>query len=136
MRPENAGRPPPREAGGDLPNEQLPGQLGTAENKAANGLLQAVGAVRRCDLNAEARIQAAVACRAHMSVFAKAAARHALLAAIQTETAPDQIADFFEWRLDDQLRRFNASFVDFWSFDAAFRGAAIRTMPRGPGARS
>jgi hypothetical protein len=70
-----------------------------------------------------------------MRVVAKAAARHALLAAIQAETAPDQIADFFEWRLNDQLRRFNASFVDFWSFDAAFCRTAIRTLPRGLEAR-
>jgi hypothetical protein len=55
----SGGRPPPRD-GGDLPiDERFPGELG-AETKINKCLLQAVGAAHRHDLNAEARIQAAI----------------------------------------------------------------------------
>jgi hypothetical protein len=52
----SGGRPPPRD-GGDLPiDERFPGKLGDgAETKAPKSLLQAVGAARRHDVNAEAR---------------------------------------------------------------------------------
>jgi hypothetical protein len=78
----------------------------------------------------------AAAYRAHFRAFAKTAARDALRAAIEAETSPDSIAAFFAWRFEDQLQRFGESFIDFWSFDPAFREAAIRTMPRVTGARS
>jgi hypothetical protein len=55
----NGGRPPPRDASDDPPIEQLPGEL-SAETKAGEGLLQAVLAARRHDLNAETRIRAAI----------------------------------------------------------------------------
>jgi hypothetical protein len=75
----------------------------------------------------------AAAYRLHFWAFAKTAARDAFRAAIQTETAPDQIADFVTWRLEDQLHRFGESFINFWSFEPAFRQAAIRTPRRRPG---
>jgi hypothetical protein len=71
--------------------------------------------------------------RLHFRAFAKTAARDAFRAAIETETSPDEIVDFFAWQLEDQLHRFGESFVDFWSLDPAFRQAAIRTAPRRPG---
>jgi hypothetical protein len=40
MHPQNGGRPPPRDAGDDLPVEQLPGEL-DAENMGVRGSLQA-----------------------------------------------------------------------------------------------
>jgi hypothetical protein len=130
---KNGGRPPPRDASDDLPIEQLPGEL-NAETKTNKGWQQAVKAARRHDLNAEARApMMAAAYRLHFRAFARTAARDALRAAIQTETAPDEIADFYAWRLEYQVRRFGESFVDFWSFDPAFRQAAIRTAPRRPG---
>jgi hypothetical protein len=44
--------------------------------------------------------------RAHFLAFAKAAASNALKAALETEETSDAIVNFFEWRFDDQLRRF------------------------------
>lgn len=64
----------------------------------------------------------------HFNTFTRDAARHAILAAVQTESSPDEAIAFFEARLDDQLRRFSGSFADFWSFNASFREAAVRTM--------
>jgi hypothetical protein len=66
--------------------------------------------------------------RPHFSAFAKSAASNALRAALQTETTPDAVAEFFEWRLDDELCRFSESFIDFWGFDRSFRQAAKRTV--------
>jgi hypothetical protein len=39
MRPQNCGRPPPRDAGGDLPNERLPDRLDDNPN-AIKGVQQ------------------------------------------------------------------------------------------------
>jgi hypothetical protein len=69
--------------------------------------------------------------RAHREAFARQAARHALLAALQTEPSPDEALSFFDYLLYDSLRRFASSFVDLWTADPSFREAAIRTMPGG-----
>jgi hypothetical protein len=65
----------------------------------------------------------------HFNSFSRYAARDAILAAVQTESSPEEALNLFEARLEDQLRRFSESFADFWSFDASFRKAAVRTMP-------
>jgi hypothetical protein len=69
---------------------------------------------------------------AHREAFARHAARHALVVALQTETSPGEALTFFDWLLDDSLRRFTGSFVDLWGFDEPFREAAIKTMPGRP----
>ena len=71
--------------------------------------------------------------RWHFNGFARDAARHALLAALQTESSPEEAVAFFDWRLNDQCRRFVESFADFWRISAAFREAATQAIRGRPG---
>jgi hypothetical protein len=68
----------------------------------------------------------ATAYRARFPHFARCAARHALQVALQTESAPSEALAFFDWLLDDQLRRFSEGFVDSWArIGGPFRYAAM-----------
>jgi hypothetical protein len=72
--------------------------------------------------------------RAHFLSFAKVAANDALRAALQTETTPEEIVEFFEWRFDDLICRFSASFDDSCvRIGKPFSDAAREAMCKGPG---
>jgi hypothetical protein len=71
------------------------------------------------------RTELGIAYRAHLPDFTRHAARQAVVAALRTESAPDEALDCFDWLLDDQLR-FAASFVDSWGrIGGPFRAAAM-----------
>jgi|SRR6516164_7395854 hypothetical protein len=71
--------------------------------------------------------------RWHFNGFARDAARHALLAALQTESSPEEAVAFFDSRFNDLCRRFVGSFADLWRIDPAFHEAAIQAMRGRPG---
>jgi hypothetical protein len=106
--------PPARDANDPLIFDEQPAKVFTKNKPKARVLQDARGDRLR---------------EAHAGHFNRYAARHAILAAIQTESSPEEALNLFEARLEDQLRRFSESFADFWSFDASFREAAVRTMP-------
>jgi hypothetical protein len=72
-------------------------------------------------------------CRWHFNGFARDAARHALLAALQTESSPEEATAFFDGRFNDQCRRFVESFADLWRIDPTFREAATQAIRGRPG---
>jgi hypothetical protein len=117
MRAPNGRGPPPLSAGSD-PQIKQPTRKLTTENKPKSRLSQDARGDRLREAHA-----------GHFNSFSRYAAHHAILAAVQTESSPEEALNLFEARLEDQLRRFSESFADFWSFDAAFRKAAVRTMP-------
>jgi hypothetical protein len=68
--------------------------------------------------------------RWHFQRYAAAAGRQSLLIAAETETSPQELVRFAQYRFHDLLNRFTASFFDCCYATPGFLLAARRAMRR------